>query len=693
MISLSSPIPDLKSLTPQLQKKLTKAGFVTAQDVVFHYPKKYLDFSQFVEIAHLEAGQTVTIRAKIVDIKSKFVFKSKNSHTEAVVKDNTGSLKVIWFNQGYVAKALHKGEAVFLSGKIDYYRGLQLTNPSYELVSSHHLHTGRLVPVYKLPEGVYDKTFRKAVDSLLHSIQDIPDPIPTTLLSKHQLPSLKLATKELHFPSTKQSLAKATERLAYAESLSQQLAVEILRHEREQFASPEVSFNKKLILELVKKLPFSLTTDQKKSLWQILQDLEYKKPMNRLLLGDVGSGKTIVALLASLEVLATGAKTVFLVPTEILAQQHHLNFLKLFKVFGIKPSQLILATSSSKKQGKINKTALELAKIFLQNKGSIIIGTHTLLEDKIKFKGLNLVIIDEQHRFGVKQRSHLLKQIDELDEDRYSIPHLLSMSATPIPRTLALSIYSDLEISYIKEKPAARAQTKTWVIPESKRAGAYQFILEQVKAGRQAFIVAPLVEESETLQSKAVKAEYEKLKNQVFPHLELGLLHGSMKAKEKESVMSAFAKGKFHVLVATSIVEVGIDIPNATVMLIENAERFGLAQLHQLRGRVGRGVHNSFCFVFSEQENEETLARLNHFAMHNNGFELAEYDLKTRGFGTLFGTSQTGFSFKYPEYLTQKVLELAKQDARELVKQDPKLLSHQSLLSQVKPLLENLHVE
>lgn len=693
METLTQSIEGAKVFAPATQKKVAKLGLVSIRDLLLYFPRKYLDFSNFSKIKDLKPDTTVTLKVNITEIKNRFAFTSRKTHTEALVSDDTGHLKVIWFNQAYVAKVLSPGQSVYLAGKVDYYKGLQMANPSFEILTDSHLHTGRLVPVYKLPEWLYDKTFRRGIYMALKYAKGIPDPIPTQILANRSLPSLSIAVKQLHFPSSKPALAKATERLAYEESLVQQLAIAQNRLERQKYSAPEIPFDQKVIKKLVANLPFVLTLDQKKTLWQILQDLEFKAPMNRLLLGDVGSGKTIVSFLAALETALSGSQVAFLVPTEILAMQHYANFCLLLKKFKIPLNTLFLYTASKHQHGQKTLTKNSLHKKLATTSSGVIIGTHALLQEKVQFQKLSFVVIDEQHRFGVKQRSHLLKQLDQIDKTKYTIPHLLSMSATPIPRTLALSIYSDLEVSTIREKPKERKAIKTWVIPEVKRAGAYNFIKEQIQNGSQAFIITPLVAESEKLTVKAATTEFAKLQTNVFKNLKMGLLHGSLKPKEKEAVMQGFKEKSFQILVATSIIEVGIDIENATVMLIENADRFGLAQLHQLRGRIGRGSKQAFCFVFTENQNPEALERLQYFAQTTDGFKLAEYDLKKRGFGSFFSTEQTGFNFKYPEYLTQKLLETAKQDAALLVKTDPTLSNYPLLLEKVAPLTENLHLE
>ncbi len=681
-----------QAFTAQTLNKLSKAGLMTVFDVLLHFPRKYLDFSNTSAIKDLTPGQTVTLTVKIQKISNRFSFKTKKSHSEAVVADQTGQINVVWFNQPYVAKVLQPGDFVHLSGKVDLYKGLQVTNPSFEKVSEQQIHTGRFVPVYKLPEGIYDKTFRNGIAKLLSYAQDVKDPIPEEYLQRHTLPNLSQSIETLHFPGNKVDLQKATERLAYEETLTEQLAFGLARLERKKYSAPNIQFELTFLTELIAKLPFKLTDSQKKVLWQILQDLENKAPMNRLLMGDVGSGKTIVALLSSIMVLKEGLKAIVLVPTEVLALQHHENFIKLAKLFGLPTNLFYLHTRSNHKIGNKKTGSQNLIENLRKKKACLVVGTHALLEEKFSAQDLALVVIDEQHRFGVKQRAKLLKQMDLWDKTKFTIPHLLSMSATPIPRTLAMSLYADLDISLLTEKPSDRLPVKTWVVPETKRSGAYQFITKELDNKKQVYIVLPLIEESDKLQAKAATTEFERLKKE-FPKYQIGLLHGKMQAKTKEAIYKKFKNSKIDILVSTTVIEVGTDVPNASIMVIENAERFGLAQLHQLRGRVGRSSAQSYCLLFSSSIDESAIKRLKFFSLCQDGFRLAEYDLKTRGYGTFLGSEQTGFNFKYPDFITSKVLEYARIDAVEILKRDPTLKTIPELKLRASKLKSEIHTE
>lgn len=663
-------------------------GVRSAQDLLLYFPRRHLDFSVQVKINQLQANDTVTITGKIITIQKRFTFTSRSSLTEAIVGDGTGNIKVVWFNQPYIASLYKPGDGIALAGKVTRYKFLQLNNPIHEKFSENQIHTGRLVPIYKLPDNLYSRTIRGMIQKVLPLRNTIRDPIPKAIQTDFGLLSLAETIAEMHFPTNYTKLNQAKERLAFEEALVQQLAVAM--HKQEILNKPAISIKPKIrfIQQVLKKLSFTLTIGQKQALWRILQDLEVKHPMNRLLEGDVGSGKTIVAFLSMLEVAASGKQSILLAPTEVLASQHYDNLLTLVKRIN-KPNILpALVTRSYKKILEQSVKTAEVNQKLLSGKIKIAIGTHALLYKPEQFKYPALIVVDEQHRFGVQQRGIFFKT-----PENTSVPHLLSMSATPIPRTLALTVYGDLEISRLTELPAHRKPISTSLIPEARRNEAYKFIKEQTIKGRQAFIITPLVEDSEKLQVKAVKSEFERLQKDVFPELKLGLLYGQMSAVEKEEVMNEFNKNFVQILVSTSVVEVGVDVPNATIMVIESAERFGLAQLHQLRGRVGRGEHQSYCFLFSSANTQTDTTRLQKFASIQDGFKLAEIDLETRGFGSLFGTNQSGFNFKFPEYMTLKTLKTAKVAAEKILLSADYKQQCQNLISQAIRLSEQLHLE
>ncbi len=666
-MDINSSITEIAKITKPQVAALKKLGIEKVRDLLFHLPFRYLDFSKTKKINALKAGENISIKATIKNIGSRFSFRGRMSLAEAIVSDDTGNLKIIWFNQAYISKSLEAGEEVFLAGTPEYYKGnLQLTNPIYEKASNFPIHTSRLVPVYHLTAKLYPKTLRNIIAKVLSLTDKLIDTLPKQVLKNNQLLNIAQTIKYSHFPENPEIVEEAKKRLAFEEIFINQLSAQKYKLELAKKQSFPVPFKQMLIKQFVKSLPFKLTEDQKKTSWQILQDLEKKIPMNRLLEGDVGSGKTLVALIAALQVMSKGLQVVLLSPTEILARQHFETGKKLLQnsSLGLNVRYALLTNNFSMLNGK-EKPKKELQKLIEDGMPGLYIGTHAILQKKVKFKNLALTIIDEQHRFGVEQRSHLIKQAGK-------VPHLLSLTATPIPRTLQLAFYGELDISQIKQKPSGRKPVITKLINSSDRAKTYNFISKQIKAGRQIFVITPLIEESDKLGTKSAKKELENLKK-IFPKFKLGLMHGKLKGKEKETVMQDFLLNKIQILVSTSVVEVGVDIPNASVMLIEGTERFGLAQLHQFRGRVGRAEHQSYCFLFVTNENPETKKRLIEFTGTQDGFELAELDLKQRGFGELYGSEQSGWNFKYFDPKYTALIKPARKEAYELLKDDANL--------------------
>ncbi len=690
-MALDLQLSEILKLTKPQNAAFKKLGLLTAGDLLLHLPYRYLDFSKTASIKDLKPGEDVSVKVKIKSINSRFSFRSRLSLAEALVGDDTGALKVVWFNQAYLAKTLVSGDEVFLAGKAENYKNtLQLTNPLYEKVNDFPIHTARLVPIYHLTQNLYPRTVRNAVRSVLNMTNELPEILPLDVIKNQGLLEISNAVKLAHFPNSNDDILNARRRFDFEEIFISQLVAQKHKRENVEKGSYLIKFNQELVKTFVESLPFKLTLEQKQATWDVLKDLEKNIPMNRLLEGDVGSGKTLVALIASLQAVAEGFQVGFLAPTEILARQHYETALKYFNAKKIKS---FLLTNNYFEGADSKKDLTDKIK-----KGSpgLYIGTHALLQEKIKFKKLALVVIDEQHRFGVNQRARLIK-INQ------KIPHLLSLSATPIPRTLKLALADELDISVIKTKPQGRKSIITKLISDAVRLKAYQFISQEVKNGRQAFVITPLIEEVVN-DVKSAKLELENLKK-IFPELKIGLLHGKMKGKDKEQVMADFLANTTQILVSTSVVEVGVDVPNASVMVIEGAERFGLSQLHQFRGRVGRSNHQSYCFLFVSnklpsmaysddkivsgpggetilsKEKSDTLARLESFTKTNDGFELAELDLKQRGFGQLFGQEQSGFDYKYfnPDYLS--LIPKARQEAKKLLVDDLKL-SHYPLLAE-----------
>lgn len=620
MLSLSTKIEELNKVGPAYLKRLRQLKIETIRDLFFHFPHRYDDFRRIEPISQLKLNQKAVVQGVISKINSRRTWQKRMSLTEAIVEDKNGSLRIVWFNQPYLEKTLKKGQTVNLAGKIvSDKEGLYLANPAYEIIrpGQEFTHTGRLVPVYHQTSGLTSRYLRFLIKPLLYLSRQIADFLPETIKKEFQLIDLNQAIEQVHFPKNLASAEKARHRLAFNELFLIQLNLLKEKEKLDQSQSKAIPFNQELIKSFVEQLPFQLTDDQRKAAWQIFQDLAKDKPMNRLLNGDVGSGKTIVALLAALETAQAGYQTALMAPTEVLAEQHFETFKNLLKKEKVK---IGLLTGSHKT--KIDK------------KTNIFIGTHALIQKNVNFGKLALAIVDEQHRFGVLQRAALQKNIHQ--------PHFLSMSATPIPRSLALTIYGDLDISILKEMPKGRRKIITKIVQPTERKAAYNFIKKQVQEKKQVFVICPLIDQSDKLAVKSVSQEYEKLSKKIFPELKIAMLHGKLKADEKESIMKNFKARKIDILVATSVIEVGIDVPNATVMMIEGADRFGLAQLHQFRGRIGRGQDQSYCFLFTESAGTKTNQRLQALLKAKDGFALAEKDLEIRGPGDFSGSRQWG---------------------------------------------------
>ncbi len=681
-MELQTPVEQLPKIGTALTKALHRLGIATVEDLLFHFPHRYLDFRKTSLINEVVEGEVVTIRGTLKTIAARRSFRSRLNLCEGIISDTSGSIKVMWFNQAYLSKTLKPGDELLLSGTVDRYKTLQLVNPVYEKIGDDNIHTGRLVPVYRGAEIISNRTLRNLIHQALPLAEQLTDELSPEIQKQLSLISLAEAVKTLHFPEAMVQVNAARFRVAVDDILPQQLAVQLQqRAENSQdtfFIEPDVEY----IKAFLGSLPFTLTDSQKRATWDILQSLSQSHSMNRLLLGDVGSGKTIVALLAAMQTAHLGFQAAILAPTEILAKQHYDNFYSLLKDknrIGLLTRNFCIADGATLKKPE-----------FLDHlsKGDIdiVIGTHAVLQEKIQFSKLALVIIDEQHRFGVAQRSHLPTQGNKR-------PHLLSMSATPIPRTLALSLYGNLDVSTLSQVPSGRKPILTKIVTEAERDKAYQFVREQIASDRQAFIITPRVEDTDKSEVRSVKAEYARLSEKIFPNLKLGLVHGKMKGADKDKIMNAFNDGDLNILVATSVIEIGIDVPNSTVMIIEGAERFGLAQLHQLRGRVGRGQHQSYCFLFTTDDLHKDSERLNLFSKSNDGFALAQIDLEQRGFGDLFGKQQTGFVFRYPRFITIAALTTARDAAQLLLKDDPELKSHPKLLAEAEANLSEIHAE
>jgi len=647
-MNLTSKITELPKVGPILSRKFEKLNIKTIEDLFYHVPSRYMDYSLVTTINKLHPDETATIHAKIISIKNIYSKRGLKMQIGSV-EDATGKIAVVWFNQPFLVKTLYPGRQVSLSGRIGFFgRKLCMTSPDYELlgeIEKPTVHTGRLVPIYPETSGLSSKWIRTLVLSAFSSLSlDSSDFLPEKVLKRLELVNLKDAIRKVHFPKNLKEAGEGIERLAFNELLNLEL---ISLHRKinwkKNLVANKLIINKSEVNKFLGSLPFKLTNSQDTATAEILADLAKDYPMNRLLEGDVGSGKTVVAAAASFAVFLNGFQTIIMAPTQILALQHYQTFKKLLTPFGVRIS---LITSD------VKKTDLGRQDVF--------IGTHSLIHNKVNFDRVGLVVIDEQHRFGVEQRKHLVK--------KSGTPHVLTMTATPIPRTVALTSYGDLDLSVLTEMPEGRQKVTTWFIPETKREGAYGWIKSQIKNNKsQAFVVCPLIEDSEfetMADVKSVTTEYEKLKK-TFGGLKLGLLHGRLKPAEKGRVLSDFRARRTDMLVTTPVVEVGLDIPNATIMVIEAAERFGLAQLHQLRGRVGRGSEKSYCLLFS---NIKYSKRLRAMEKMHSGFELAELDLTLRGPGEIFGTAQSGFpELKVASWNNYALIKKAKDTARDIV--------------------------
>ncbi|MFH0814641.1 MAG: ATP-dependent DNA helicase RecG [Candidatus Falkowbacteria bacterium] len=673
---------DLNTLIKQLNRvgkttsgRLAKLGLHTVEDLIFYFPFRYEDFRTIVKINDLQPEAVVTVRGRIELIANRRSFRTRKNVTEAIVADDSGQLRVVWFNQPFLTKTLKQGDEIFLAGKVsgdDF--AVQMISPMYEpafaplsagLRQGELIHTARIVPIYPLTAGVTEKQLRFLVKQALPTVRQMKDYLPKELIAADNFLKLSEALEQVHFPTDEILLSAAKKRLGFDELFLIQLRIQRARQELDASSAPAVKFLQKPTKEFVENLPFKLTYAQRQVSWEILQDLEKSRPMNRLLQGDVGSGKTVTAAIAILNVVLNGYKVVVMAPTEILAQQHFKTFQKLFAKNNFR---IAILTRGSKLVGDEKMTPKKMLNIVNAGEFDLLVGTHALIQEKIKIPNLGFVVVDEQHRFGVKQRMALAKA----KQQNVVVPHFLSMTATPIPRTLMLTVYGDLDLSVIKQMPAGRKPIITKVVDENNRAKAYEFVRKEIQAGkpclpagRQAFVICPLIDPSDTLGYKSAKQESDFLAKDIFQDLKIGLMHGKLKSAEKETVMAKFSNKEFDILVSTSVVEVGVDIPNATIMMIEGADRFGLAQLHQFRGRVGRAEHQSYCFLFSSNNNPAAIKRLQYLETCIDGFSLAEKDLESRGAGEIYGSRQSGLpEFKIAKITDFELVALAQKQAK-----------------------------
>ncbi len=716
MIKLSNPVSEIRGIGPRYLKYLEKLGIKTIKDLLWYFPFRYEDFSKIKKINELQPEEKCSIMGSVKKINVRRTYKKKIFIIEAIIEDNTGQIIAIWFNQIYLLKNIPLGAVLSLSGKVKK-RGkkLILSSPSYEIISRQKAeeefyeelkHTGRLIPVYSETKGLSSRALRYFIKPLLKLTYGIKDTLPDFILKKHKLISLQQSLNQIHFPSSLLLAKKAKQRFVFESLLLSQIYLLKRKRKNTLLNAPKINLDIPLLQSFTQSLSFPFTECQRKTIWDIANNL-HQRPMNRLLEGEVGSGKTIVAIAASLLTVKSNYQVAVMAPTEILAKQHFDKFKDALKPFQVK---IALLTSSTTKiydnglEGKISKQALN--KIITSSDPILVIGTHALIQKNIRFNSLGLIIVDEQHRFGVEQRKKLIAK----NANKKEIPHLLSMTATPIPRTLALAFYGDLDLSILDELPKGRKKIITKVVLPKDRKKVYNFIRKEIKKGRQAFVICPRIEETETSdiksdnlltlserlnhEVKAVKKEYEKLTKEIFPDLKIAMLHGKMKPKEKEIAMKNFQENRINLLVSTSVIEVGVDIPNASLMIIEGSEHFGLAQLHQFRGRIGRAHYQSYCFLFSESSHSAITNRLKTLVKCNDGFHLAEMDLSLRGPGQFLGTKQSGIpDLVMSSLLNKEFIEKVHEQAKELLKKDSTLKKWPLLLANFQEFSQKIHKE
>ncbi len=674
-MSLQTPLSKLIRTTKSHLNLLNGLGINTAEDLLLFFPRAYEDKSVFTSVSQIIPEETNTLRGTLSRITHH---RTRNGKTlsKALFSDETGNVEAVWFNQPYLKRMLQSGQQIILSGKAKVAFGkLTLQSPVFEEPKVEQTHVGRIIPIYHQTEGLTSKWIREKLKPLIDDwLTYMEEYMPSWIIKEYDLTDYKTAVKEAHFPSDEKKLEEAKKRLAFDELFLLQFKAlqkkwrwqNIAEHEKKVMPThPELQ-------ELIRSLPYDLTNAQKNCLKEILNDMEKPYPMSRLLQGDVGSGKTVVAGAAIFNAIKNGYQATLMAPTEILARQHYSTLFKLLQPYGFNIRYVSGSTSESEKKQIIDGLKTGIV--------DLVIGTHALIQEGVGFKNLGLAVIDEQHRFGVRQRE-ILKASGS--------PHLLSLSATPIPRTLAMTIYGDQDLSVIDEMPAGRLPIITRIVPENKRNDAYRWIEERINEGRQAFVICPLIDESDVLEVKSAIKEYEFLREHVFPKLNVGLIHGKMKSDEKDTVMDSFSKNIIRILVSTSVIEVGIDVPNASIMIIEGADRFGLSQLHQFRGRVGRGEHQSYCFLFTQSNTEEARNRLNAMVQHTSGFRLSEIDLSLRGPGEIYGVRQSGIpDLKMASLTDSFTIKLARDAASALLAKDPELHEHTPLKEKIDALGE-----
>lgn len=667
-MNLTTSLEKVKGVGEKTAAQFAAAHLHSVGDLISYLPRAYEDYSHVTRIADIAPGK-ITVKARSEKVQTRPVRRGMKVTTATLV-DDTGKIQAVWFNQPYRAAQLADGAEYYFSGDFEYsYNRYQLTNPRAEKASDIPMATDKVVPIYRAIAGLKTTLVRKILSELKPFVTMLPETLPDSVVNSQKLVSYSDAVKGMHFPESHEEADNARERLAFEELFQLLLASQLNKQENARLEGWHIPFDQGVVKEFAANLPFALTNAQRRAAWDIFQDFEQSIPMNRLLQGDVGAGKTVVAGIAARQAAHEGFQTALMAPTEILATQHAETLSRLLEPFGVRVG---LLTGGVK--GKARKTlyaAIENGDV------DVVVGTHALIQSKVIFHKLGFVVIDEQHRFGVAQRQELLKKSSKM-------PHLLAMTATPIPRSLALTVYGELDISILNEKPANRKDIITKIWSPNSRPQLYKLIDEQVSLGRQAYVICNLIDSNPENDLKSVEAEYKRLQGSVFKHRTIGLLHGRMSSEEKESVMKRFSDGAIDILVSTTVVEVGVDVPNATVMLIEDGERFGLAQLHQLRGRVGRSEHQSYCYIVPSDSKQPT-KRLKEIEKSNDGFYLAEVDLSMRGPGEIYGRAQHGsLNLQVATLADTKLIARAQQEARKFAASGENLLHYTQLHRQVQ---------
>lgn len=671
-MNLGSRVQSIKGVGAELAKKLAHQNIYTVGDLLEYYPRKYDDYSVITDVKKLKPGP-ISIKASIKQIKGRYVRRGLHI-TEAIASDPSDSVRLVWFNQPYRAQATKRGAQYFISGEFQLsYQRLSIMNPSIELVSDFPINTARIVPIYKESKGLKSLQIRKAVKSALALVRSLEESLPPWIVKGQQFISRSAAVEIMHFPTNSNDLGDAKRRLGFEEVFQLSLAAQLNKRDQSTEHALKVNFDSNLAKQFVKNLPFKLTNAQRKIIWQIYLDMQKPTPMNRLVEGDVGSGKTVVAAMAGVMALKNDLQIALMAPTELLARQHADVIFNLLAPMNMQSRVSLLIGSMTPKVKADAHKQIKAGKI------GFIVGTHALISDKVDMHKLGLVIIDEQHRFGVEQRKKLQAKAGHM-------PHVLSLSATPIPRSLALTLYGELDVSVLDEMPIGRVPPITTICSPNSRAQVYAQIDKIIDTGGQAFVVCPTITEGEFNQTASAENTYQSLSKGVFKHRKLGLLHGRMKAPEKEQTMSAFVNGDIDLLVTTTVIEVGVDVPRASVMFIESADRFGLAQIHQLRGRVGRRGQQAYCFLMTS-DSQMPSTRLRALTTTNDGFKLAELDLEIRGPGAIYGTMQHGaLDLRIAKLSDTKLIAAAHNAAKQFIKKEEKLQNYPHLFERVSNL-------